>query len=177
MTKIEIIMKPDNIAIRTGILILVTTGLVSTTSATETSHSEIASVINTFNQSLSTKNLDGMLSTFAESAVQITLRPAHAEMATGAGISSDLKTHWSTVGPVLFSTMKSYKRAVTIIDIQLDGDVASVWTRINTTGIALGSDQSRQSEFTELYLIVNTGNGWKIGAVADNRQPDAMIVP
>lgn len=170
-------MKPNNTATKIGILILLTVGLVSMTCASETSRSEIASVINTFNQSLSAKNLEGMLSTFAEGSVQITLRPAHAEMATGAGISSDLTTHWSTVGPVLFSTMKSYKRAATIMDIQLDGDVASVWTRINTTAIALGSDQSRQSEFTELYLIVNAGNGWKIGAVADNRQPDAMVIP
>ncbi len=169
-------MKISNLVIRIIALLFLTISLGSLSAASESEHSKITSVINTFNESLSAKNLDGMLSTFAPGSVQLTLRAAHAEMAVGDGISSDLKTHWSTIGPVLFTTMKSYTRTATIADIQVDGDVASVWTRINTVSVALGADQSRQSEFTELYLIVNAGNGWKIGAVADNRKPDSMII-
>ncbi len=169
-------MKTRVARIQIAALCLLPVGLIGLACADVADHSEITSVVSTFNEALTAKNLDGMLATMANGAVQFTLRAAHSEMATGDGISSDLKTHWSTIGPVLFTTMKSYTRKATILDVQVDGDVASVWTRINTESVALGSDQSRQGEFTELYVIVNAGNGWKIGAVADNRQPDTMRI-
>ena len=35
-----------------------------------------------------------------------------------------------------------------------------------------GSGKVNSSEFTEVYLLVATSEGWKIAGVADNRQPN-----
>jgi len=138
------------------------------------SDEDVTAVVQAFNAAVSTRDLDGMLATFADGAVKFSLRPAHTGLEKEPGISTDLRTHWSTIAPVLFSTMKSYRRSAAIVDIHTDGDVASVWTQITTESTGLRSGQVRRGGFSELYVIVRTPDGWKIGAMADNRRPDGM---
>ena len=36
------------------------------------------------------------------------------------------------------------------------------------------SGKSRKDSFSEVYLLVRTGNAWLIGAIADNRGTDSL---
>ncbi|MDP7399717.1 MAG: hypothetical protein QF541_22815 [Lentisphaeria bacterium] len=53
---------------------------------------------------------------------------------------------------------------------KVHGDVATVWTQTTTESTALNSDKKNTNSFTEVYLLITTVDGWKIAAIADNRQ-------
>ncbi len=135
-----------------------------------------ADVVQSFNRAISARKLPEAMALLASGSVQYTLRAAHAGVTTGGGsITSDLKTHWSTIGPVLFAVTTTYKRVPTILDTRVDGDLATVWTTVASETLER-SGKRRQDSFSEVYLLVRTGNGWQIGAIADNRGTDSRPV-
>lgn len=135
-----------------------------------------ADVVQAFNRAISARKLEEATALFAKGAVQYTLRAAHPGVTTSdAGITSDLKTHWSTIGPVLFSVTSTYQRVPQILDTRVDGDLATVWTRVASDTVERSGKQ-RKDSFSEVYLLVRTGGAWKIGAIADNRGTDSLAV-
>jgi len=127
-----------------------------------------AEVVQAFNRAITGRDLAAAASHMAKGSVQYTLRSAHAGVGTGAGITSDLATHWNTIGPVVLSATSAYKRVPEIANTRIDGDLATVWTK-TTSETVDRSGKSKQATFSELYLLVKTASGWQIGAIADNR--------
>lgn len=135
-----------------------------------------AEVVQAFNRALTGRKLEDATALLAKGSVQYTLRAAHAGVTTGTGgITSDLKTHWNTIGPVLFSVTSAYKRVPKILDTRVDGDLATVWAQVASETVER-SGKSRKDSFSEVYLLVRTGNAWLIGAIADNRGTDSLSV-
>jgi hypothetical protein len=133
---------------------------------------EAAAVVTTFNAAISSRNLDQATGLFAPGGVQFSLRPAH----TGLGgqqpnLTADLRAHWSMIAPVVFTATKGYSRKAAIIDARADGDLATVWTTITTETVHADKSTTRD-KFVELYLLVRKDGAWKIGAIADNRNPN-----
>lgn len=136
---------------------------------------DASAVVTAFNEALTARNLDKALTHFAPGAVQFNLRPAHAGMPGSAPqeLVSDLRAHWGMIGSVLISSTKSYVRKVEVIDSRAEGDVATVWTRTTTESTMPDNPSVRRDSFVETYLLVRKDGAWMIGAVADNRQPQA----
>ncbi|HHQ13868.1 MAG TPA: hypothetical protein ENK16_02465, partial [Chromatiales bacterium] len=76
---------------------------------------DAAAVVLSFNDAVSARDLDKLLSHFAEGGVQFNLRPSHQGL-KNESLTSDLKARWSMVGPVLFSATKKYQREADILD-------------------------------------------------------------
>jgi hypothetical protein len=76
------------------------------------------------------------------------------------------------IGPVLFSATSSYSRTPKVIDAHVDGDVATVWVQTSTKTVLSSSGEASTENFSELYLLFKTEQGWRIAGVVDNRQPD-----
>ena len=136
-----------------------------------TSNTGPADVVRAFNQAVTDRDQAGMLTHFADGGVQFNLRPAHGGLQTGP-LTSELKARWSMVAPVLFSATSSYSREVDVVDVHAAGDVATVWADIATQTVLASNGESSTEQFTEVYLVIRTADGWRIAAVADNRQPD-----
>jgi len=134
-----------------------------------------ADVVQAFNRALTARQLTDATALLASGSVQFTLRSAHAGVATGPSVTGDLKTHWNQIGPVLFAVTSTYRREPKILDTRVDGDLATVWTEIASETVER-SGKSRKDRFSEVYLLVKTKDGWRIGAVADNRGTDQMPV-
>ncbi len=133
-----------------------------------------ADVVKAFNSAITERKLDVALTYFAKGSVQYTLRSAHAGVPTGeGGITSDLKTHWSMIGPVLLGATASYQRVPEILDTRVDGDLATVWVKIATETVDR-SGKRNQNSFSEFYLLVHTGDRWQIGSMADNRGTNSL---
>ena len=134
-----------------------------------------ADVVQAFNRALTARQLTDATALLAGGSVQFTLRSAHAGVATGPSVTGDLKTHWNQMRPVLFAVTSTYRREPKILDPRVDGDLATVWTEIASETVER-SGKSRKDRFSEVYLLVKTKDGWRIGAVADNRGTDQMPV-
>lgn len=135
-----------------------------------------AEVVQAFNRALTERKLTDATALLAPGSVQYTLRAAHAGVAPSAtSITGDLKTHWNQIGPVLFSVTTTYQRVPTVLDTHVDGDLATVWVQVASETVERGG-KSRKDSFSEVYLLVKTGDGWRIGAIADNRGTDQMAV-
>ncbi len=127
--------------------------------------------VRAFNAAIDNRNLDAVLAQLLDGGVHFNLRPSHPGQGDTT-LTSELIPRWSMVGPVLFSTTKSYQRDLEIIDTQQHGEVATVWARVRTETVMLSDGKRNQAAFTEVYLLANTPSGWKIAGVADNRQPN-----
>jgi hypothetical protein len=133
-----------------------------------------ADVVKAFNTAITERKLDVALAYFAKGSVQYTLRAAHAGVPTGdAGITSDLKAHWSTIGPVVISSTSAYRRVPEILDARIDGDLATVWAKTSSESVDRNG-KAQKNKFSEVYLLVKTAAGWQIGAMADNRGTTAF---
>jgi len=74
----------------------------------------------------------------------------------------------------MFASTSAYQREVEILDTQINGDIATVWTKTRTQSTRLGSTETQSNAFTEVYLLIRTSDGWKIAAMADNRQATSL---
>jgi hypothetical protein len=158
------------------ILVAITLVLVLLPAATPAADAGPADVVQAFNRAISARKLDDAVPLLAPGSVQYTLRPAHAGAGTATGgITSDLKTHWSTIGPVLFSVTTTYTRVPKILDARIDGDLATVWARVTSETVERSGKQ-RKDTFSEVYLLVHSAGAWQIGAIADNRGTDSLPV-
>ena len=117
------------------------------------------------------EDLDTLVDHFMDGGVQFNLRPSHGGLQTGP-LTTELKARWSMVGPVLFSATSAYTRDADILDTRTIGDVATVWADISTSTALASNGETSTEQFSEVYLLVRTAAGWRIAAVADNRQPD-----
>ena len=155
-----------------GLIVLV----LATAAPTRAAEPDPAATVVAFNQSLSARKLDAALALLAPGAVQYTLRAVHAGVTTPSGsITSDLKNHWRTVGPVLFGVTKRYDRVARIEQTHSEGDLATVWATVSSKTVERSGKQ-RDDRFSEVYLLVRQDGSWKIGAIADNRGTDTRIV-
>lgn len=135
-----------------------------------------AEIVQAFNRALTDRKLTDATALLAPGSVQYTLRAAHAGVAPSAtSITSDLRTHWNQIGPVLFSVTTTYRRVPTVLDTRVDGDLATVWAKVASETVERGG-KSRQDSFSEVYLLVKAADGWRIGAIADNRGTDKLAV-
>jgi ketosteroid isomerase-like protein len=134
-------------------------------------------VVRSFNEAITRRDLPAALALVANGSVKFTLHAAHAGMpaAPVGPVTGDLKAHWSQVGSLLFMVTKSYRREPAIIDTRVDGDLATVWAKTASETVEREGKPSAE-QFVELYLLVRTPDGWKIGAIADNRRTDAIAV-
>jgi ketosteroid isomerase-like protein len=130
-----------------------------------------ADTVQAFNAAITGRDLAKATGYFADGAVQFTLRPAHAGMAASApqGLSMDLKAHWTQVGSLLFSVTSKYLRTPAIIDTRVEGDLATVWTQVDTETLERNAKEPRVERFAEVYLMVRKDGKWLIAGVADNR--------
>jgi hypothetical protein len=76
---------------------------------------------------------------------------------------------------VLFSVTSTYKRVPKILDTRVEGDLATVWAQVASETVER-TGKSREASFSEVYLLVRSGNAWLIGAIADNRGTDSLSV-
>ena len=97
-----------------------------------------AEVVQAFNRALSARKIEDATALMAKGSVQYTLRAAHPGVTATAptGITSDLKTHWNTIGPVVFSVTTVYSRVPKILDTRIDGDLATVWAQVASETVA-----------------------------------------
>jgi len=122
-----------------------------------------------FNAAFQGEDKDALIATLAQGGAQFTLRSQHEDLPPGQ-LQSEISGYWSVIAPVLFASTSSYRRQVEILDSHADGDLATVWARILTRSIRLGTTEPDLNEFTEVYLLIRNPDGWKIAAIADNRQ-------
>ena len=106
--------------------------------------------------------------------VQFDLRPAHADQNTSQSLTQELKARWYGVTPILFAGTESYVRKIKVIDSQIAPEMATVWVSVNAEMRMLKSDKTTLNSFTEAYLLVKTAEGWKIGAMIDDRATDSV---
>lgn len=131
-------------------------------------------VVKAFNGAITERKLDAALLYLAKGSVQYTLRAAHGGIPPGeGGITSDLKTHWSTIGPVVISSTTVYQRVPEILNARIDGELATVWVMISSKTVD-HTGKEQKGKFSEVYLLVRTAAGWQIGAIADNRGATAF---
>ncbi len=126
-----------------------------------------------FNAGITAKDKDAAISTLAEGGAQFTLRSQHKE-APPDKLQSEISGYWTVVAPVMFASTSAYQREVEILDTQINGDIATVWTKTRTQSTRLGSTETQSNAFTEVYLLIRTSDGWKIAAMADNRQATSL---
>jgi len=130
---------------------------------------EAATAVRVFNEAITSRDRDTAVAQLAGGGVQFTLRAQH-EGADPNELVTPLADYWSMIIPVLFGSTSRYAREVEILVSEAHGDVATVWTQTHTASQRLGSDAADENDFTEAYLLVATSDGWKIAAIADNRQ-------
>ncbi len=129
--------------------------------------------VDAFNAAFAAKDKDALVATLAKGGAQFTLRSQHAELAPES-VQSEISEYWTVIAPVLFASTNSYQRTAEITDTRVDGDIATVWTNTKTESTRIGATKADRNAFTEVYLLIKTPDGWKIAAIADNRQATAL---
>lgn len=131
-------------------------------------------VVLAFNAAFARKDIEGVVSQLMEGGVQVDLRPAHADQAAAQSPTQELHARWYGVTPILFAAAQTYERKVRILDSRASAEMATVWAQITTNMRLPKSDQVTFNSFTEVYLLVNTKQGWKIAAMTDDRATDRL---
>jgi len=124
-----------------------------------------------FSKAITSKNVDDMLAEFAPGGVQFTSRPSHEGIEPDS-LTTPLEAHWSTVVPVLASATERYARDAKIISSRVENDVAAIWAEIKTETVMKNGKEASGETFRELYIVIDTPEGWKIAAVINSRKPD-----
>ncbi len=129
--------------------------------------------VTSFNQAISARDGDLALAQPAEGGAQFTLRALHDGIESKQ-LQAEITQHWKTIAPVLFASTSEYSRETEILDERTEGDIATVWTRTKTRSLRRNSSEPSLNVFTEVYLLVRKPDGWKIAAIADNRQATSL---
>jgi ketosteroid isomerase-like protein len=137
---------------------------------------EAEAVVRAFNAAFTRKDIEGLAATLIEGGVQFDLRPAHADQTTPQGLTQEIRERWYGVTPILFAATESYTRQVEILDSHAAPDMATVWAKITTVMRMPKSSKPSTNVFTEVYLLVRTPQGWKIGAMMDDRATDSISI-
>ena len=126
-------------------------------------------VVKAFSAGFGAKDKDAVIATLAEGGAQFTLRAQH-DSTPPESIETELTAYWAVIAPVLISSTSSYVREIEILDVRVDGDIATVWAQTKTASTPLNSTEADINSFSEVYLVVKRAEGWKIAGMADNRQ-------
>jgi len=155
-------------------LAIVALALTAWSCTSDPAAADAGAVVLSFNESITAQNAEAALSHVATGSVQFNLRSSHSDMGeSDESLTQDLTAMWMLVTGLLFNTLDSYERTVDILDVRVDGDVATAWTRTVTRSLAEGADQPNVLEFTEVYLLLRRDGEWKISGVANNRPATA----
>jgi ketosteroid isomerase-like protein len=130
-------------------------------------------VVRAFNAEFGKKDVEALASHVIEGGVKFDLKPAHADQT--AALTQEIKAHWYGVTPILFAATESYVRSVEIVETRAAPDMATVWTRVTTDMRMPKTDKSSKNTFNEVYFLVRTKQGWKIGAMMDDRATDKLV--
>lgn len=128
--------------------------------------------VRAFNAEFARKDVEGLAAHVIEGGVKFDLKPAHADQT--ASLTQEIKAHWYGVTPILFAATESYLRNVEIVETRAAPDMATVWTRVTTEMRMPKTDKPSRNTFTEVYFLVRTQQGWKIGAMMDDRATDKL---
>lgn len=159
-----------------AIATLISIGLLGPLTVHADDAGDAAAVVEQFNSAITARDMETAMSTLADGSVQFQLRAVHPGMSDNPPLTADLATTWKTVAAILFPMSDAYERKATVTEVQAIGEVATVWANTTTHTERKGRDEPMDLEFTEVYLLVKKVDGWKIAAVADNRQPDNIPV-
>ena len=157
------------------------TAFVTTTPAAAASDdaAQIGDLIDRMNRAISERNLDALLSTFADGGVKVDLFPAHqfgsaAETASDTVRTADLQQRWRAVTPILFNTTRIYQRTADIVDLHIDRGLAVAWLEISTEILSIEPNARQQNNrFMEICILRRYDDGWKIVALSNNRHDPA----
>lgn len=130
--------------------------------------------VKSFNAAFGKKDIEGLVAHCIDGGVVFDLRPAHADQSAPQGLTQGIKEKWYGVTPILFAATASYTRNVEIIDSRATEDMATVWTKTTARTVMPKSDNPSSNSFNEVYFLVHTPKGWKIGAMMDNRATDSI---
>ncbi len=143
--------------------------------AADDPESAAEAVVHEFNAAMSDKSIDRMVACLLEQGVQFDLRPAHADQATGSHqMVQPLPERWKSVTPILFGATQSYSRTAEIIESKVSPDIATVWARVTAVMQMPKAESASTKVFTEVYFLIRTPSGWKIGAMIDDRHTDSI---
>lgn len=137
---------------------------------------EAEAVVQSFNAAFGKKDVEAVVAALLEGGVKFDLKPAHADQGGEHKIIQELKEHWYGVAPIVLGAARSYTRTAEILDTHAARDMATVWARITTEMVAPGAPKASVRTFNETYFLVRTPQGWKIGAMMDDRATDNLAV-
>ena len=124
---------------------------------------EAEAVVLAFNAAFERKDVEGLAAQVMDGGVKFDLRPAHAgQVQQEHKLIQELKSHWSSVTPIVFSAAKSYTRKAEILETRAAADMATVWARVTSEMLPAGAPKASKTVFTEVYFLVRTPQGWKI---------------
>ena len=146
-------------------------GLLSACGTNPSDHPAADAVV-AFNEAINREDVEGALAHVEPGSVQFNLGPSHQDMGESTELTQDLSSLWRIVSTVLFDRLESYERTVEVIDVRVEGSIGTVWASTRTTTVERGATPS-VLEFSELYVLLDTGGGWKIAGIANNRPTTA----
>lgn len=162
---------------QTGVIVVIAALLlpVAGLRAADTPQSAAEVVVHEFNAAMSSKSIERMLACLIGQGVQFDLRQAHADQAAGTHqIVQSLNDRWTSVTPILFNGTQSYIRTAEIIHSQASPDIATIWARVTAVMQMPKAESASTNTFTEVYFLIRTPDGWKIGAMVDDRGTDSI---
>jgi hypothetical protein len=127
-----------------------------------------------FNGAFAGKDIEQVAAWLVEGGVQFELAPAHA--GTSQALAQEIRAKWYGVTPILFAATGSYSRSVEILDSRVAPDMATVWARVTSRTRLSESAEPSVRAFNEVYLLVRTPQGWRIGAMINDRATDKLAV-
>lgn len=143
--------------------------------AADDPQSAAEAVVHEFNAAMSSKSIERMLACLIGQGVQFDLRQAHSDQAAGTHqMVQSLNDRWTSVTPILFTGTKSYIRTAEIIQSQASPDIATIWARVTAVMQMPKAESASTNTFTEVYFLIRTPEGWKIGAMVDDRGTDSI---
>lgn len=151
-----------------------TLGGCSGTADTDDTRRQAEATVLGFNGAFADKDIERIAAYLVEGGVQFELAPAHAGVPQG--LAQDIREKWYGVTPILFAATGTYSRTVEILDSHVAPDMATIWAKVTSqTRLSEAAEPSIRT-FNEVYLLVRTPQGWKIGAMMNDRATDRLSV-
>jgi ketosteroid isomerase-like protein len=167
-------MNPGIPSLRLGALVCSLSAILAPQPGHADPQADAIAAVQSFNAAFGRKDIDGLVAHCIDGGVVFDLRPAHADQSAPQSLTQELKEKWYGVTPILFAATASYTRNVEIIDSRATEDMATVWTKTTATTVMPKSGKPSTNSFNEVYFLVHTPKGWKIGAMMDNRGTDSL---
>jgi hypothetical protein len=141
---------------------------------------DVKRVLHTMNDAITSRDLPGLLATFAEGSIQVDLFPARkyggaAEEDDNVVKTVNLSERWQAVAPILFSRMKSYKRVIRDMEVSVDKGMAVAWLDLETEALSAKEGAVVKTErFKEICILRRYGDAWKIVTITNNRHDSGV---